>query len=164
MRSIILSQMPLVAHVDHPLARELARMSAIIDALPRTALVAVHADIVLAGGDPDKGRDGMSADQVLRAMVVKQKTESTYEELAFHLQDSSTFRAFCRITMGDSIAKTTLQKNIKCITPETWEPVNRHLVAYGGEQKIELGKKTRTDCTVVESNIHDPTDSSLLWD
>jgi len=164
MRSIILSQMPLVAHVDHPLARELEGMSAIIDALPRTALVAVHSDIVAAGGDPDKGREGMSADQVLRAMVVKQRMDCTYDELSFHLQDSSTFRAFCRITMGDSLSKSTLQKNIKCITAETWELVNRHLVAYGREHKIELGKKTRTDCTVVESNIHEPTDSSLLWD
>jgi transposase, IS5 family len=164
MRSIVVSQMPLVAHVDHPLARELRLMSAIVDALPPTALAAVHADIVAAGGDPDKGREGMSADQVLRAMVIKQMTSSSYNELAFHMHDSWTFRAFCRIGMGESLSKSTLQKNIKCIKAETWEVVNHHLVAYAREQKIELGKKTRTDCTVVESNIHDPTDSSLLWD
>jgi IS5 family transposase len=164
MRSIAFRQMPLVVHVDHPLARELERMSAIIDSLPETALVAVHADIVAAGGDPDKGREGMSADQVLRAMVLKQMTGSSYEQLAFHVQDSSTFRGFCRIGMGDSLSKTTLQKNIKCIRPETWELVNRHLVAHARDAGIERGKKTRTDCTVVETNIHEPTDSSLLWD
>ena len=75
-------------------------MSAIIDSLPEDVLVAIHACIVAAGGDPDRGREGMSADQVLRAMVVKQMTGSSYQELAFHLQDSSTFRGFSRITMG----------------------------------------------------------------
>ena len=164
MRTIVSRQLPLVAHVDHPLARELERMSAIVDALPETVLVVLHACIVAAGGDPDKGREGMSAEQVLRAMVIKQMTGSTYKELAFHLQDSSTFRGFCRLAMGESFSKSTLQKNIKCITAETWELVNRHLVTYAKGQKIEFGKKTRTDCTVVESNIHEPSDSSLLWD
>jgi IS5 family transposase len=91
-------------------------------------------------------------------------TGSSYKELAFHLQDSLTFRGFCRISMGDSLSKSTLQKNIKCITPETWELVNRHLLGHAQGEGIERGKKTRTDCTVVESNIHEPTDSSLLWD
>jgi IS5 family transposase len=164
MRTIVFRQMPLVVYVDHPLARELERMSAIIDSLPETAVVAVHADIVAAGGDPDKGREGMSADQVLRTLVIKQMTGSSYKELAFHLQDSLTFRGFCRISMGDSLSKSTLQKNIKCITPETWELVNRHLLGHAQGEGLERGKKTRTDCTVVESNIHEPTDSSLLWD
>src|SRR5262252_1300189 len=120
-------------------------MSAIVDALPESVLVALHACIVAAGGDPDKGRDGMSAEQVLRAMVIKQMTRSSYKELAFHLQDSSTMRGFCRLASGDSFSKSTLQKNIKCITADTWELVNHHLVAYAKARKIEVGKKTRTD-------------------
>lgn len=164
MRTLAFRQLSFVVHVDEPLAREFERMSAIIDALPETVLVVIHACIVAAGGDPDKGREGMSAEQVLRAMVVKQMTGSSYRWLAFHLQDSSTYRGFCRLTPRDFFSKSTLQKNIKCITPETWELVNRHLVTYAKERKIELGKKTRTDCTVVESNIHEPSDSSLLWD
>lgn len=165
MRALAFRQLSLlVGHVDHPLARELTRMSAILDALPDTVLVVVHACIVAAGGDPDKGRDGMSADQVLRAMVIKQMTGWSYKGLAFHLQDSSTIRAFCRLAPGDSFSKSTLQKNIKCISARMWELVNCHLITYAKERKIELGKMTRTDCTVVESNIHEPSDSSLLWD
>jgi IS5 family transposase len=60
--------------------------------------------------------------------------------------------------------KSALCNNIKSITPETWEAINRILVAYGQDKGIEKGKQVRTDCTVVCSNIHDPTDSSLLWD
>jgi IS5 family transposase len=139
-------------------------MSALIDALPGEALQAVHADIIAAGGDPDKGREGMSADQVVRAMVIKQMTMSSYEDLAFQLQDSWTYRAFCRVSMQDSMARSTLQRNIKCVTPETWELINGLLVSDAKVRGIETGKKTRSDCTVVESNIHEPTDSSLLWD
>jgi IS5 family transposase len=165
MRTLAFRQLSFLdGHVDHTLARELTQMSTILDALPDTVLVVVHASIVAAGGDPDKGRDGMSAEQVLRAMVIKQMTGSSYKALSFQMQDSASVRAFCRIARGDSFSKSTLQKNIKCISAETWELVNRHLVAYAKARKIELGKKTRTDCTVVESNIHEPSDSSLLWD
>src|SRR4030042_1217574 len=59
---------------------------------------------------------------------------------------------------------SALCKNIKAISAETWEAINDLLVAYALDKKIEKGKKTRIDCTVVASNIHDPTDSSLLWD
>jgi IS5 family transposase len=53
---------------------------------------------------------------------------------------------------------------IKTISPETWEAINRILTSYGVNKKIEEGRQTRIDCTVVASNIHDPSDSSLLWD
>ena len=51
---------------------------------------------------------------------------------------------------------------IKAISPETWEAINRVLVAYGQDTDIEKGKEVRIDCTVVSSNIHQPTDSTLL--
>jgi len=54
--------------------------------------------------------------------------------------------------------------NIKAISAETWEALNRILVAHGQDKDIEKGKEVRIDCTVVSSNIHQPTDSSLLWD
>ena len=111
------------------------------------------------------GAEGMSAEQVLRAAIVKQSEGFSYEELAFHLMDSRTYRNFCRIGLTHKgFKKSALCKNIKAISPETWESVNRLLVAYGEDKKIEKGKETRIDCTVVCSNIHEPSDSSLLWD
>jgi len=148
----------------HKQGQELAKMSEILDGIPEI-LDLVHRDIVDAGGGADVGREGMTAEQVLRAMVVKQQFELSYEDLAFHLEDSTSYRMFCRIRPGKrGPASTTLQRNIKCIRAETWEMVSQLLVQHGQKKKIETGKMTRSDCTVVETPIHEPTDSSLLWD
>lgn len=165
MREMIHRQQPLVAApISHEHARELQKMSEVLDELPEPVSL-VHADLVPSGSRPDKGRKGMTAEQVLRALVIKQLNDFSYHELAFHVADSSCYRWFCRIGIGDAPPKkSTLQKNIKRIRPETLEAINRVLVKYAVARKIERGDKVRTDCTGVESNIHHPNDSSLLWD
>jgi IS5 family transposase len=168
MRRIAHEQLPLVPKIiDHEHARELSQMSAVLDQLPE-AVELIYADLLERGGkpvDPAKGRDGMTAEQVLRALVVKQMNRYSYEELAFHLADSNTYRWFCRLGIEQKpLDKSTLQKNLKRVRAETWEAINRKLVLYAAAHGVETGTKVRTDCTVVESNIHKPTDSSLLWD
>ena len=59
---------------------------------------------------------------------------------------------------------TFLDKCFLAIQPETWRRVNELLGQYGVAQGVVNPKVIRTDTTVVESNIHYPTDSSLLWD
>jgi transposase, IS5 family len=165
MRRKLLKQLGLVtATTDHVCARELAAMSQVLDALPR-ALDAVYRDLLNKDGSAQTGREAMTAEQVLRAMVVKQRFGLSYEELAFQLADSNSVRAFCRISIAMlAPRRSTLQRNIKRVKPATWEKVNGLLVRYATDKKIETGRKTRTDCTVVETNIHEPTDSSLLFD
>ncbi|SHO53565.1 hypothetical protein [Desulfopila aestuarii] len=58
----------------------------------------------------------------------------------------------------------TLNANIKAITAGTWETIYRTLIGYAKTEDIEHGRKARIDCTVVETNVHRPTDSELLWD
>lgn len=112
-----------------------------------------------------EGRAGMTAEQVLRAAVLKQINTWSYDELSFHLADSPTYRSFCAIGGFDSApSKATLQRNIKRITAETWQAINRILLGYAKEQKVENGRTVRIDATVTETPIHHPTDSSLLWD
>ena len=107
----------------------------------------------------------MTAEQVLRAMVVKQRFGCSYDGLAFRLADSNSIRVFCRVPLSASPpTKSTLQRNIKRVKDTTWEEINRLVIGYAQAKKIETGRKTRTDCTVVETNIHEPSDSSLLWD
>ena len=60
--------------------------------------------------------------------------------------------------------KSTLNGNIKRISAQSWELINHVLLGFAKEEKIEKGRTVRTDCTCVESNIHDPSDSTLLWD
>jgi len=144
------------------IAKELRVISEILDHTPEI-LDNVHRDL-LQGRRDDTGRSGMTADQVLRCVILKQYRELTYEELAFYLEDSRAFRSFSRLEMGCYPGKSILQENIKNLTEETWEALHRLILEYAAGAKIENGKKVRVDSTAIETNIHRPTDSSLLWD
>jgi IS5 family transposase len=139
-------------------------MSRILDANPQAAEL-VLTDLLAGGIDPAKGREGLSGDQVLRIGIIKQTNHFSYEELAFHLADSMSYQAFCRIGIGAEVpTASTLQNNVKKVRAETMEAINRMLVGYAKDKGVEDGHKVRTDCTVMRANIHEPTDSSLLWD
>jgi IS5 family transposase len=146
----------------HDIGKELAAFSEILDATPKM-LDLVYADLTRASR-MDTGREGMTAEQVLRCVALKQVRNLSYEELAFHLEDSKCFRSFARLEMGQYPSSSTLQENIKPLSEETWEAVHQCLMHYAREAGIESGRKVRIDSTVVESNIHDPTDSTLLCD
>ena len=165
MREKSKKQLPLM-HLtpDHPQARELEAISRILDA-EATITALVHQDLCQGRELTATGANGMSTEQVLRAAIGKQLFGYSYELLPFHLADSILLRAFCRIGIADKgFKKSALAKNIKRISPATWEQINRMLVVHGNEQKVEKGRQARFDCTVMESNIHAPTDSTLLLD
>jgi IS5 family transposase len=89
----------------------------------------------------------------------------SYEELAFHLSDSATYRSFCRIgTFEKAPSASALQENIKRLSVETLEAVHRVVLRLAHALGIEDGRVMRGDCTVVESNIHHPLDSDQLFD
>jgi transposase, IS5 family len=150
--------------IAHPHAKELEAISGILDANPAMA-EAVAADLVLGVKNPETGSRGMSGDQVLRVLILKQMKGFSYEELHFHLMDSATYRTFCRFGLLEEVpGRSTLAENVKKVRPETLEQVNRHLLAHARAAGVEKGRKVRVDATVVETNIHKPTDSSLLYD
>lgn len=144
------------------IAKELKHMSQVLDATPKV-LDLVYQDLVRCSR-PTTGREGMTAEQVLRSAILKQYRQLTYEELAFHLEDSDSFRGFSRLEMGQYPCKSILQENIKALREETWEAIHREIIGYAKEEKIETGRKVRIDATAVETDIHHPTDSSLLAD
>lgn len=165
MRKTVADQLPLVpsqwAHVH---CEELREMSRVLDANPEIVSLA-YEDLVRDGGNPAIGRQGMTAETVLRALVIKQMNQFSYEQLAFHLADSRSYRSFCRLGIADPIPrKSTLQRNLKKIRPETLVSINRVLMRHAQRIGMEDGRRVRTDCTEVEANIRIPTDSSLLWD
>jgi IS5 family transposase len=101
----------------------------------------------------------------LRIGLVKQMFDFSYDDLAFHLEDSLRLRAFCRLSPSMSPPKkSALQANLGAIRAKTWQAVNEALVFEARRRKVEDGRWMRTDATVVESNIHHPLDSSLLYD
>ena len=166
MRKKSKKQMPLMPETsDHPQAVELENISRILDANPIICDLAMQDLCEVSKKASRSGARGMTADQVVRAAIVKQMLNFTYKELAFHIVDSNSLRRFMRIGIADKgFKKSVLNKNVKALSPQTWEAINGQLVDYAGEEKIEKGREVRIDCTVVESNIHEPTDSSLLWD
>jgi len=159
-------QMPLMPpKIDHPQANELEAINRIIDSKPT---ICEHVMQDLCKGRPanvKSGANGMTAEQVLRAAIAKTLFGFTYKELAFHMVDSQSIRRFCLIGIADNgFKKSVLNKNIKALSERTWQAINQDLMGYAKDHKIEKGRQVRIDCTVVESNIHPPTDSSLLWD
>jgi len=144
------------------IAKELIQMSKVLDATPKV-LELVFADLTKARRSTT-GREGMTAEQVVRCAVLKQYRQLTYEELAFHLEDSDAFRTFSRLEMGQYPCKSILQENIKTIREETWETIHREIINHAKQEKIETGRTIRIDATAVETDIHHPTDSTLLAD
>jgi IS5 family transposase len=166
MREKMQKQMPLISPTtDHPQARELEAISAILKKHP-TICQRIHQDL---SNDKNtgvrSGARGMSAEQVLRAAVVKALFGFTYQQLAFHMVDSRALRRFCLIGFADKgFKKSVLNKNIKSLSATTWEQINCELLLQAAEEKVEKARQVRIDCTVVETNIHAPSDSSLLFD
>jgi transposase, IS5 family len=146
----------------HEIGHELKAMSQWLDG-HRDLLGLVVRDLV-RGGVKATGRQGLPAEAVLRCALLKQYRQLTYQELAFHLEDSASFRAFARLPWSWSPQKSVLQKTISAIRPATWEQVNRALLSDARQAKLEDGTVVRLDSTVTSALMHEPSDSSLLWD
>lgn len=164
MRQKMIKQLPLNKFaVDHPIAHELKIMDDILYE-NQTVYDLAHEDLT-RNTKSNAGADGMSAEQTVKAAILKQMTGYSYAKLEFHLIDSTSYRRFLHIGIADTVfKKSALCKNIKRLSPETWEQINQIIIEYAKAIGIEKGREARVDCTVVSSNIHAPTDSSLLWD
>ena len=162
MRKTRNQQLPLAeATTDHPKAKEFAQISTILDNNDSIYILA-RQDLGVTAHNV--GANGMTAEQVIRTAMVKQIGRYSYRDLAFHLSDSRAYTHFCKIGLGKAYKKSTLQKAINALSADTWEQINRTMIDYATDQDIEKGRKVRVDCTVVDSNIHDPYDSELLVD
>jgi IS5 family transposase len=145
----------------HEIGRELKAMSGWLDEhLELTALVAED----LRRGGAQTGRQGLAAESVLRCALLKQHRQLSYEELAFHLEDSASFRAFARLPLAWTPKKSVLHKTISAVQAPTWEAINRTVLTSARKLKVEAGDVIRLDSTVTAALMHEPSDSSLLWD
>jgi transposase, IS5 family len=106
----------------------------------------------------------LPAETVLRCALLKQQRQLSYEKLAFHLEDSASFRAFARLSLRWSPKKSVLHHTISALRPQTWEAVNQALLVSTQQEKLESGGTVRIDSTVSAALMHQPSDSTLLWD
>ena len=110
------------------------------------------------------GRNSTPVDVILRMLVVKRLYGTSYEETERQVSDSLRLRQFCRVYLNAVPDDTTLIRWAKLIQPKTLEKFNQRIVQLAIERKVTRGRKMRTDGTVVESNIHPPSDGRLLAD
>jgi IS5 family transposase len=146
----------------HEIGRELKAISAWLD--DHRELASLVGLDLRREGVKETGRRGLPAEAVLRCALLKQHRQLSYAELTFHLEDSASFRAFARLPWPWSPKKSVLQRTISAIRAETWEEINRMLLLGARQEKLEDGSIVRLDSTVTAAPIHEPSDSSLLWD
>ena len=110
------------------------------------------------------GRDGMTLEQVVRAAIYKQHKGLTYRELSEHTEDSKKGRHFMKMGNRTYFSHQALQENIARITPEVLEQIFVEIVKDALVLGVDDGRKLRPDSTVIRTNVHPPTNASLLWD
>ena len=106
----------------HEIGCELKAISQWLDR--QRALVSLVAGDLRRHGLRETGRRGLPAETVLRCALLKQQRQLSYEELAFHLEDSASFRAFARLPLAWSPKKSVLHQTISAIQPATWASVS----------------------------------------
>jgi IS5 family transposase len=111
-----------------------------------------------------RGRPGTPAEVVLRMLVLKHMRDYSFEELSREVRANLVYREFTRVGGGKVPDDKTMGRLARQLRPEVIRQVHDRVVAIAQEENIVQGRKMRVDTTVVESNIHYPTDSSLLGD
>jgi transposase, IS5 family len=110
------------------------------------------------------GRHSTPVEVILRMLVVKRLYNWSYEQTERFVSDSIVLRQFCRLYLQSAPDDTTLIRWANTIGPETVFALNERAVELARSLKVTGGRKLRVDSTVVETNVHHPTDSRLLSD
>ena len=111
-----------------------------------------------------KGRRSTPVEVILRMLAVQHLYHWSYDEAEHFVNDSLVLRQFCRLYLVKAPDDTTLIRWANQIQPATLQALLDRVVELARANKVTRGRKLRTDGTVVETNIHYPTDSSLLGD
>jgi transposase, IS5 family len=141
-------------------------LQAIADFLDDQAemIEAIRADLRRGLKNPDTGRSGMTAQQVLRSLILMRVKNWDYRELRERIADGCTLRQFTDFYCQPVPKHDAFQRAFVRLTPETLRAVNELLVQAAVALGLEDGKKLRVDTTVVQTDVHHPTDNTLLWD
>jgi IS5 family transposase len=140
---------------------------------PRTGSVQRVADVVevIASGlearwpaSRRRGRPGTPAEVVLRMLVLKHLYGLSYDDLEREVRANLVYRAFARISCDRVPDAKTILKIAKALGPEVIQTLHQRVVALAVAAGVAKGRRLRIDTTVVETNVHYPTDSSLLGD
>jgi transposase, IS5 family len=139
-------------------------ISQVLDDNPEI-LSAVHHDLLTLSAGDSSGRAGdYTSENILRALLVQHLEGLPFRETIIRIGSDPFLQDFLRMRKRAVMDFTFLDRCFLAIRPETWRQVNQRLGQYGVAEELVSTNVIRTDTTVVESNIHYPTDASLLWD
>jgi len=110
------------------------------------------------------GRTGIAPDRLLRCCVVKHLKGWSFRELEREVRSNLILRRFTRFDADATPDFTTFSRTFALLGPAVTEQIHQRVVGVAREQGVARGRKLRSDTTVVESNVHYPTDSTLLGD
>lgn len=148
---------------EHEFGKQLKKLSDLLDEHAAIVLPLIENDLIDKSAK-SVGRCGLSVETTFRCLLLKQMLQISYDDLAFHLSDSMSYRTFARLTEGNSPKKSSLQSTLRRINPETLENVFQVLSSKYFDNGVISLEKIRIDSTVVKSNIAQPSDSQLLND
>jgi IS5 family transposase len=111
-----------------------------------------------------RGRLGTPAEVVLRMLILKHLFDWSYDDLEQEVRANLVYRAFTRIDAGEVPDAKTILKIARALGPEVIEQLHRNVVDVAKRAGVTHGRRFRIDTTVVETNVHYPTDSTLLQD
>ena len=128
----------------------------------------VHEDLKQLSEGHQGGQNGRNGDftseTILRALVVHATGGDSLRETVIRIAESDFLQDFLRTRKKAVMDYSFLGKCFKVIRPETWKRINEVLVQQAVANEAVNPSTIRTDTTAVETNIHWPTDASLLWD
>jgi IS5 family transposase len=111
-----------------------------------------------------RGRLGKPAEMVLRLMLLKHIRNWSYAVVEREVRANLVYREFARVGGGKVPDAKTMGRWGLALGPEVIQNLHTRVVAIAQQNEVVAGRKMRVDSTVVEANIHYPTDSSLLGD
>lgn len=138
-------------------------MGRILEANPGILDIA-HRDFDKSLSQSEYGRGGYTSEQILRSIVVMFIEEKSYRDTVILVENSEFLRNFIKLGNKEMMDYTFLCKAFTALSEETWKAVNESLSKYAKKKEKITTEKLRLDTTAYETNIHYPTDSSLLWD
>ncbi|MBI4520327.1 MAG: ISNCY family transposase [Gemmatimonadetes bacterium] len=125
----------------------------------------VRADLERGLSNPAAGRRRrLTPQQVLRSLTLQRVKNWDYRELRERIADGYTLRRFTEFFSQPVPKHDAFHRAFRRLRPETLRTINERVVEAAVAQGLEDGKKLRVDTTVVETDIHHPTDNKLLWD
>jgi transposase, IS5 family len=111
-----------------------------------------------------RGRPATTSEVILRLLLLKHLRDWSFADLTHEVRANLVYREFTRIGGGKVPDDKTVSRLARQLGPDVIEKLHERVVKIGIEKKVASGRKLRVDTTVVETDIHYPTDSSLLGD